>query len=192
VTPDLRDLLTDENLRRLIARKPIGEDPPWREAFAPKGRGRLVAVVDRLRSRDSLVVDAEPPAYGSGYASFADFFVHPANGSTTTMRGDRWDIRGVRLWLAFYAPIALYGAAEVTRSARGGGAFGFLDPSEARPPEPALRFVEAAVLDALARAGMHVLPRGLAREPVPFDAPIATNFAKPPYRVFDAIFHWRD
>ena len=78
---DLEDLLSPENLRRLVARKPIGDAPPWRQRFSPKRGSRVIAVADHLQGRRSLVVEG-PHDQGSGYASFVELFVYPRNGST--------------------------------------------------------------------------------------------------------------
>lgn len=115
----------------------------------------------------------------------------PANGSTTKTRGDAAEIQGLSLGLAHHAPIAFYGKKTFTLSERS-RAGSLLDPYEAIAPGPALRGVERAVLESLAHTGIHVLPRAVACERLPFEAQIATNLGRPPDRIFDAVLHWRD
>jgi len=188
----LDQLLTTVNLKRLLQGKQIGERPPWREKFGAKGRSRIFAAIDRLKSMGSLTVEARLDAYGSGYASFGDVFVYPRDGSTTTdLSGGHRTIRGIRIYLAINAPVAAYGASSVGRHARGGSS-SFLGPDALYGITEDLRRTEHHVREALASSGFLLLPRSLAERPLPFEAELRTNLGEPPYRVFDALFHWFD
>lgn len=188
----LDQLLTADNLRRLLQRKQIGEQPPWREKFGAKGRSRTFAAIDRLKSQGSLTVEEQLDAYGGGYASFVDVFVYPRDGLTATVRpGGHREIRGIRTYLAVNAPVAVYGASSVTRHATG-SVWSCLDPDSLYRVAEGLHKTEQQVREGLTSSGFFLLPRSLAQRPLPFEAELNTNLGEPPYRVFDALFHWFD
>ena len=102
-------------------------------------------------------------------------------------------MRGLQLWLALDAPLAVYSGTTAIRHSRGGGTSELLrSDSTLYDVSADLRSTERHIQGALEVAGFFALPAELAERPLPFDAELETNLGDPPYRVFDAVFHWFD
>ena len=55
------------------------------------------------------------------------------------------------------------------------------------------RLVAAELADVLDEQGLSTPPRRMLADRLPFDAPTPkTVLRRPPYRVWDAMFHWSD
>ncbi|NOX27550.1 MAG: hypothetical protein GXP21_05075 [Gammaproteobacteria bacterium] len=192
MTDLIEQLITEQNLRRVIDGKSIGDKPPWREKFAPTGRARLYEVANYLKERQSLTVELID-SYGSGWVSYLDLFIYPSNGSTiVTKKQVGQEISGVSLWLSYSAPLAIYGATKKTKKGSSGSS-GFLHPASLyKLPRILVENGETHILNALKNAGFYVLPEAVAKRKLTFETQIETNLGENPFRIFDVFFNWMD
>lgn len=112
-------LLGDEQLRNLVAGRPVGREWPYvggSEADIEKHLRRAVAM---LRSTNVLEVEADFDHYGSGYASYIHVFCEKTRASSRTHRdGTDWMDR-IAVYLSRLAPFAVYGREQRTKDAAG-------------------------------------------------------------------------
>jgi len=153
---------------------------------------RVVADLSRL---PSLVVEhAEFRHYGSGYASYVDVFMTKRDGSMRRSTNGRTEVEGLTVALCRLAPLAAL-FARSWRSSGPGAAGGRSMPELSRvvdvaPPEWEEECRQLGrVLDG---HGIALLDSQTLGSPLDARLRVETVLGDPPYRVFDAWFHWVD
>jgi hypothetical protein len=185
-------MLSDEQLKTVIAGNAVGDRQPYSEGDHEKIERHLANLVKKLQRSKRLQIEADFKNYGSGYASYVPVFCYKSKEASTERRGASRIITGISLYLARLAPVAVWGPETNWRS-RNGATGGFLSARNVyERPEGAwdLEFEEIfALLDI---DGLSRPPREWLVRPLGFEAQIPTILADPPYRVFDALFYWED
>ncbi len=183
-------LLTEEQLREVVAGHPIGTEWPsggGSEADIEKHLRRAVATLD---STGVLEVEADFDHYGSGYASYVHVFCEKTRGRSRTHRdGTDW-IDGIAVYLSRLVPFAVYGREERTKHARGGSQ-GYVAAEDVYSL-PAGDWQEeiGAIRRILQDLGFILPAREQLIERLPFDLKIPTILDDK--HVYDAIFYWED
>ena len=183
-------LLTEEQLRKVVAGRPVGGDWPYRGGSEADVENHLRRAVDAIRSTGLLLVDADFDHYGSGYASYVHAFCEKTGGRSRRREGDVDVIEGLAVYLSRLTSFAVYGAEGRTRLPTGATS-GFLSTDSIYSVPPGDWTAEvSAIRTALANAGFVLPPREHLAERLPFELEIPTLFDSE--HVFDAIFYWSD
>ena len=183
--------ITNELLERVIAGKAAGEHKAYKNGSDNKIKGHIKATLHDLEQSKNIVIETED-SYGSGYASFVDVFCYKSNGRSSQVKSGTIYIDGIAVYLCKLAPVAVMGTMGKSRSSSG-GSFGFLSAEDLNtfPPGDWLE-IEAEIRKKLETHGFAILgPREL-KKPLSFIAEIETNLGDPPFKIFDAFFHWMD
>ncbi|MBM7661035.1 hypothetical protein JOC85_001807 [Bacillus mesophilus] len=147
--------------------------------------------------------------YGSGYASYVDFFCYRKDGSsivdTKYIEKDSLtsiQIEGLVIYISRLAPVAIIGKDERHKA--------IIDSEEIRdeffsgmgmiskPQEVISTSSEFLINDfheikqKLESAGYSILEKEYLSQPLPFKTKIPTFTDPRQYKVFDAIFYWMD
>lgn len=184
--------LTEDRLRSIARGAIVGDWPPYDAGDEQAVERFLRRVVDELRRCRALEVEADFDAYGSGYASYVDVFLTPRGGRSTVHRDGMDWTDGLHLYLCRLAPIAAYGPGQRTRHARGGSrTFLRSDRLFETPPGDWSEQVHA-LETVLARHTLEFVRKAKLNALLPFDLDIRTALERPPFRYFDALFHWED
>ncbi|GAA3598066.1 hypothetical protein GCM10022419_096810 [Nonomuraea rosea] len=182
------------DLRSAVVDQPASTAGAW-VGGAEAVEGFLRRVVADLGRMPALSVHhAEFRHYGSGYASYVEVFVTKRDGSMRRSEGGWTHVEGLSLALCRLAPLAALFMPDV-RSSGPGGAGGRGMPAlslvtDTAPPgweEECRQLGQVLVRHDIALLGSRVL--GL---PLEAGLLVETALGGPPYRVFDAWFHWTD
>ena len=183
-------LLTDDQLRDLVAGRPVGTDWPYvggSEADIEKHLRRAVAM---LRSTGVLEVEADFEHYGSGYASYVHVFCEKTRGRSRTHRdGTDW-IDGIAVYLSRLTPFAIYGQEQRTKHATGGSQ-GYVSAADVYSlPAGDWQKESAAIRRVLRDLGFVLPERDRLVDRLPFRLRIPTVLDDK--HVYDAMFYWED
>lgn len=153
---------------------------------------RVVADLNRL---PSLVVEhAEFRHYGSGYASYVDVFLTKRDGSRRRSMDGATGVDGLTLALCRLAPLAaLFERSRRSSGPGPAGAYSLPELSrvaDADPPgwEQECRQIRRTLDDH----GIALLDAQTLGLPLDDRLTVETVLGDPPFRVFDAWFHWAD
>lgn len=183
-------LFTNEQLRDLVAGRPIGSDWPYSGGSKADIEKHLRHAVAMLRSTGVLEVDADFNHYGSGYASYVHVFGEKTNGQSRTRRGGTNWIDGIAVYLSRLTPFAIYGKERRTRHTSGGSrAYVDADGVYSLPVGDWLQQAET-IQKVLQEIGFVFPSREELLERLPFDLKIPTVLGDK--HVYDAIFYWED
>lgn len=185
--------ITPDIMRRSVRQQPFGTAEPFVTGDAGAVAAFYETVIEALLALPGVALEREIDHHGSGYASYIQLFLFPADGSSQTAFPEYIHTTGLLLYLSRLAPIAVYGASDTTRNRHSdGGSGGFIESSNVGllPNADWTEFAEA-VTACLAARGIELLPREPLLLPAPEDIIIPTVF-DPPYFVFDTLFYWED
>lgn len=186
-------ILSESQLRMLIAGQPFGDFPPYQQGDQEGIEGYLRRIVAGLTRSKLIEVEAIFNHYGSGYASYVDIFCYKRKGlSTRHEKGVKW-INGITVYLSRLAPFSAWGPGERTRHETGGSS----DYLEGRkvgelPPGDWAAEVNEITTKLVTEYGITIPSREELVQRLPFKAIIPTILGDPPYTVFDALFYWED
>lgn len=154
----------------------------------------LLTVVDVMANSPEIKVErVETGSYGSGYASFIAAFVSPRDPILRALALERCGfsegVAGLDVLLCRLAPIACIGSPSHVGSISGSlpSQGEYLTNQHVEWGELG-RTVEAV----LNENGIVVLPAEILDGLIDPALEIDTNLGDPPFRVFDAWFHWSD
>ncbi|MGV9305566.1 hypothetical protein ACWDLG_19510 [Nonomuraea sp. NPDC003727] len=189
------ELATDPAaLHRAVKDEPASTMGAWAgEATAVEGFLRwLVADIDRLPQ--VTVHHAEFRHYGSGYASYVDVFVTKRDGSMCRSMDGWTHVEGLSLALCRLAPLAVL-LKPSTRSSGPDGSSAYDLPELSQVMDidlPGWEEASRQLRQVLARHGVALLSSQVLALPLDARLRVETVLGDPPYRLFDAWFHWMD
>ena len=185
--------ITNEILERVIAGKPVGDIPPCKNGSSNMIEAHLKDTVRVLKQSSRIQVELEQDAYGSGgYSSYFDVFCYKSGERSSRVEARMTITDGITLYLCKLAPVAVFGAITKTKS-KGAASSELLSIGKIStlPKGDWVDFI-AEIRSKLEQQGFVILePKALEKE-IPFDAKIETNLRNPPFKIFDAFFHWND
>lgn len=153
---------------------------------------RVTADLDRLPQL--TVHHAEFRHYGSGYASYVAVFLTRRDGSAQRSEKGWTHVEGLLLALCRLAPLAVL-LKPGTRSSGPDGAGSYDLPELSQVADADIPGWESEcrqINQVLARHDITLLRSEVLGQPLDAHLRIETVLGDPPYRVFDAWFHWMD
>lgn len=181
-------------LQRAANDELAGSAGPWAGGSAAvEGFLRRVAA-DLGRLPELTVHHAEFRHYGSGYASYVAVFLTKRDGSTQRSEQGWTHVEGLSLALCRLAPVAVL-LKPSTRSSgpNGAGSYGLPDLLQVADADiPGWEAECRQIGQVLDRHDITLLRSKVLGQPLDAHLRIETVLGDPPYRVFDAWFHWMD
>lgn len=196
-------MFTNEQLQNLIEGKIIGQQFPYDTYSEEEIEPHIRRLFYRINRIPNLVCEAEWNHFGSGYASFVEFFCYRKEDVTLfEEKGNRRTLitKGIIIDVCRLAPVAIMGEDDrykticTETNELVGGAYGSLlgDPRQLTVGEQ-LQTVEKALSQALIEFDYNLLEEQHILHPLPFQTNIPTIYRRPKdYLVMDAIFYWID
>jgi hypothetical protein len=179
-----------DELKKLINNECIGSFYPYIEGNEVENYIKLI-VADLNRSAQ-VMAEPDYSMYGSGYASYVDIFCYKRDGSSKVQKGGVSWIDGITVYICRLAPIACFGATQVTRHPSG-GSHEFLRPERLEVfPKGDWEGFANEIKTRLAKYNISIIDKNYATEPIPFETKIATILSDSQYKIFDAFFYWED
>lgn len=198
-------MITNEQLKSLIEGKIIGDKFPYNTKSEDEILVHMKRLYHRIYRIPNLVVEAEWNHFGSGYASFVEFFCYRKE--DMMIEDDQYgnrvkEVDGILLDICRLAPVAIMGEDTRYKSYRiepygerevGGGHGTLLSGPQclfvSENPHPVAREIRIA----LEEFDYKLLEAEELNQPLPFKTKIPTLYREPKeYLVMDAIFYWED
>ena len=184
--------ISDEILERVIAGKPVGDVAPYKNGSSNMIEAHLKDTVQVLKQSSRIQVELEQDAYGSGYASYFDVFCFKTGGRSSRIEAGATITDGITVYLCKLAPVAVMGAMTKTKS-KNSASSSLLDATTINTqPKGDWVDVVAEIRMKLEQQNFVMLEPEVLRKEIPFTAEIETNLGDPPFKIFDALFHWYD
>lgn len=196
-------MFTNKELQDLIDGKIIGSSFPYDTNDEAEIEAHIRRLLYRIKRIPNLRCEAEWHHFGSGYASFIEFFCYEKGNVTITDRPyniQEIDIEGVLMNISRLAPLVIMGEDERNRMIRTnteeeiGGCRGSIMGNRQlvhvdEQFQPMIRELKIA----LEEFGYEILPIEEMNKPLPFQTKIPTLYSEPQeYTIADAIFYWED
>lgn len=200
---------TSEQLQTIISEKPIGNSYPYNTKDDKEIEKYILNLFYSLNCSPLIKCSSEFNHYGSGYASYVDFFCYKKEDCSILQKDysqksnvSTIEIEGFVIYVSRLAPVAVIGidtryhTVEKLENRKNGflGAFTFLQAKDviSTPPNTlAEEFRE--VVTKLQDSEYTILDRDYVSQSLPFKAQIPTILSvERDYRIFDAIFYWMD
>ena len=189
--PPAEPFFSPEEVERLIRGQPVREPLPFDPADGRSLMEFYGSLVRRIERERGLCCRAEWSSYGSGYASFVEVWFYPADGSGRLSGRDEHHA-GLVVLLSRLSPYFVLGQDEKTWSVTAGSGslpnFSTVD----NLTHPAILAQVAPVTALLTSAGLRRLHRPDLAALLPEACRVPTILSDPPFRQFDALFHWED
>ena len=191
-------MFSPQEVDHLLDGRPITERFPWKEGES-QVENQIRAAVAKIERRLRLLHRIEWEHYGSGYASFVDAWFYRAEPSwragfvQNQLGPQEGDYHGLAVLFSRLSPyfVMLHGTKYWRDDRSGGGylpCFGDTDQFRceevAKMAEPVQRILE--------EFGWVRLFRSELESPLPPEVEVPTILGDPPFREWDALFHWED
>lgn len=193
-------MFTNEQLKRLIQGEVIGEIFPYNTTDEQSIFSYLKRIKAELEKSRKIRCEQEPLHFGSGYASYMQWFVYEKNMvKQTELENDvvQKDKEGLIVNISMLAPVVLIGVGKRSDTyseqqwVSGGRTF-FATPQDLLIPTHLNELYES-LQRLFMKYHYAVLRKEDVEKPLPFKANIATIFREPrEYLIWDAIFYWED
>jgi hypothetical protein len=184
-------MFNDEQLASLIHEEPIQTGLPFDPRDDKSIRRFYEPLVRKIEMDGGLSSRVEWNHYGSGYASFIDAWFYPADGrSRVSFRNEHYV--GLFVLLSRLSRYFVIGQGEKTWSRDGGSSYMPSFDSIDTVDHPALAGHVIPVASILTDAGMVRMKRDDLSQLLPERFGIPGILSSPPFRHFDALFHWED
>lgn len=193
-------MFTNEQLKAMIRQEVISEQYPYSEQDDRVLKNYLKAILAEL-TQMNIRYKVEPDHFGSGYASYIQWFVYEDSG--VQVDEDHFtrteNIIGIHVLISRLAPVIVIGGADqISTYILKTGAF--LNGGQSVICEPEHLSVDSTrqeLADQLERLFMKyqftILRKEDVESPLPFNASIPTIWRKKhDYLVWDALFYWED
>ena len=178
------------DIPRLLRHEVISNEPPWSSGDEGAIDEHLKNLIQKLECTLGVKTKSEWDHYGSGYASYVDTWVYHATDEFRIGKGDHYC--GLIVLLSRLSNCYVLGQGEKVWS--GGGSSSYLPCFEHvdQFDHAGVRELAAAVETALSGCGLNRLSRESVEDFLPAKLTVPTILTNPPFRVFDALFHWED
>ena len=196
-------MFLEEQLQGLIEGKIVGAKFPYDTNNEQEIEAHIRRLFHRINRIPNVVCEAEWNHFGSGYASFVEFFIYQKE--DTKVIEEKHGIQEVRtdgliIDICRLAPVAIMGEDDRYKTIRietnevVSGAYGSLlgDPMQIQLSEKFQSLAEK-LKQCLTEFEYELLKSEDINQPLPFKTKIQTIYRKPKeYLVADAIFYWED
>ncbi|WP_342512426.1 hypothetical protein MKY34_17655 [Sporosarcina sp. FSL K6-1522] len=192
-----------EQLQNVIAGKVVGNKFPYDTNNAQEIEGHIRRLFHRINRIPNVVCEAEWNHFGSGYASFVEFFCYQKeNVKVVKEKYGRREIEteGIIINICRLAPVAIMGEDDRCKTIRietnevvGGASGSLLDGPYRLDISEKFQTLEKKLTQALQEFDYERLAADKLNQPLPFQTKIPTIYREPrKYIVMDAIFYWED
>lgn len=196
-------IFTNEQLRELIKGNCIGTTFPYDTKNEAEIEAHIRRLYYRIKRIPNMICEAEWDHFGSGYASFVEFFCYEKEDvkRTTTSYGmEEVEIEGVLINISRLAPVAIFGDDERSKTLRietgeviGGCRSSIMGGYALKEVDDQFQPMIRELSKALAEFDYDVLANEYLNQALPFKAKIPTLYSEArEYTIADAIFYWED
>lgn len=196
-------MFSHEQLRDLIRGEFVGNKFPYDTNNEQEVEAHIRRLFYRINRIPNLICEAEWNHFGSGYASFIEFFCYRKEDVRVIEEkyGMREiEIAGMLMDVSRLAPVVILGEGERYQKIRIETGEIVSGASSSLPDYPKLsevnqqyQSIEWQLKKAFEEFGYARLSPEKMNQPLPFKAQIPTNYREPrEYLVMDAIFYWED
>lgn len=196
-------MFSDDELQQIIAGNVIGDRFPYDTKEEQEIEAHIRRLLYRIRRIPNIICEAEWDHFGSGYASFVEFFCYRKEDRRIVEEkyGRREEkTEGIIIDICRLAPVVIMGEDERYQTVRIEtnevvcGAYSTLlgDPRRLHVPDR-LQPLREKIRQALEEYSFDLLEAEIIGQPLPFQANIPTIYQKPKdYLIMDAIYYWED
>lgn len=196
-------MFSNEELQRLIEGETVGNKFPYDTNSEQEIEAYIRQLFHRINRIPNLICEAEWNHFGSGYASFIEFFCYQEGDVTVVEeKYGRREIKthGIIIDICRLAPVAIMGEDERYKTIRietnevVGGAYGsLLGSPELLDLSDKFQTVAEKLKQVLKEFDYEILETEKMNQPLSFQTKIPTIYREPrDYLVVDAIFYWED
>lgn len=196
-------MFSNEQLQTVIDGGTVGDQFPYDTNNEQEIEAHIRRLYHRLNRIPNLTIEAEWNHFGSGYASFVEFFCYLKDHLLVAKEknGEReLEIDGIIIDICRLAPVVIMGEGkrykiiEFATNEEVGGAYGSLldDPSRLKI-DVKFKAIERQMKQALEEFNYENLEEDIVKQPLSFKTKIPTLYREPQaYKVMDALFYWED
>lgn len=197
------DMFSNEQLQDLIEGKIVGNTFPYDTNNEQEIEAHIRRLFYRINHIPNLVCEAEWNHFGSGYASFVEFFCYRKEDIEVVK--EKYGIReikteGIIIDICRLAPVAIMGEDDRYKTIRietneviGGGYSSLLGRSNPFYLNDQFQYIARKLKEALQEFNYALLENEVINQPLPFETKIPTIYREPrDYLIMDAIFYWED
>ncbi|SES44005.1 hypothetical protein [Psychrobacillus sp. OK032] len=196
-------MFSNEQLQALIEGRIVGDKFPYDTNNEQEIEAHIKQLFYRINRIPNLVCEAEWNHFGSGYASFVEFFCHRKEDVTVVEEKYGFQeikTNGIIIDICRLAPVAIMGEDDRykkicidTNEVVGGGYGTILDGSNRLVLNEKLQIITEQLKQVLKEFDYELLEAEKLKQPLSFQTKIPTIYRKPKeYLVLDAIFYWED
>ncbi|MCP3764677.1 hypothetical protein NLX67_20270 [Domibacillus sp. A3M-37] len=196
-------MFSNLQLRDLISGKIVGNKFPYDTDNEQEIEAHIRRLFHRINRIPNLICEAEWHHFGSGYASFVEFFCYLKEDVTVVEEkyGRREEkTEGIIIDICRSAPVAIMGEDDRYKTIRietneeVGGAYGsLLDGPKRLYLSEKFQTIAEKLKQALKEFDYELLEVERINKFLPFQAKIPTLYREPgDYLIMDAIFYWED
>lgn len=180
-----------EEIVKLLRGDPIDSSLPFDSSDESTIRAFYEPIIQRAESRFDLATRTEWDHYGSGYASFVDAWFYRPDG-TGRLSSFAEHHMGIWVLLSRTTRFFVIGQGEKSWHSQGGGSYmPCFDDAECIE-HPAIAALASPIIDHFEEAGLTHLSRESLSAPLDSTYGVPDILSGPPFRHFDALFHWED
>lgn len=196
-------MFSNLQLQDLIAGKIVGNKFPYDTDNEQEIEAHIRRLFYRINRIPNLICEAEWNHFGSGYASFVEFFCYLKEDVTVVEEkyGHREEkTEGIIIDICRLAPVAIMGEDDRYKTIRietneevGGGYGSLLDGPKRLYISEKFQTIAEKLKQALKEFDYELLEAERINKRLPFQAKIPTLYREPGnYLIMDAIFYWED
>lgn len=196
-------MFSNLQLQDLITGKVVGEKFPYDTDNEQEIEAHIRRLFYRINRIPNLICEAEWNHFGSGYASFVEFFCYLKEDVTVVEEkyGRREEkMEGIIIDICRLAPVAIMGEDDrykticiETKEEVGGGSSSLLDGPNRLYISEKFQTIAEKLKQALKEFDYELLEGERINKRLPFQAKIPTLYREPGnYLIMDAIFYWED
>lgn len=196
-------MFSNEQLQDLIEGEIVGNQFPYEPNSEKEIEAHIRRLFYRINRIPGVICEAEWNHFGSGYASFVEFFCSRKEDViiVTEKNGHREiEIEGIIIDICRLAPVAIMGEDDRFKTIRietnevvGGGYSSIISRPQGLLVREKLQDIARELKRALQEFDYELLEAEEMSRPLPFKAKIPTIYREPrEYLVMDAIFYWED
>ncbi|SOC25631.1 hypothetical protein SAMN05880501_1196 [Ureibacillus xyleni] len=191
----------------MISEEPIGGLYPYNTKDKQQIEIYIQDLFYTINRSKSIKCEAIFDHYGSGYASYVDFFCYKKDGSSVInesyIEKDSLisiQIEGFVIYISRLAPVAIFGTDIRHKAILDNGkdeffsGMGMISHPNGIINEPPRHMVNEfqEIKEKLISAGYYILNKDYLSQPLPFETKIQTFTRPNQYTIFDAFFYWKD
>jgi len=188
------EFCSDDVLKKLLHGQSISDQSPWSSNDKKEIVRFYRAICEELCREFLLSSEIEWEDYGSGYASYIDaWFYRDDDRFKVSSNPENHQYTGLVVLFSLLSPYFVVGEDSKSWHVNGSArsylpSFELVDDFTNQPVADLFRELEPRLI----QRGLIRLCKDDLRQLLPENSPVPTILSDPPYRAFDALFHWAD